>query len=230
MHPAPRCSITRASPLPGPQPPRRVLSTAQSWGGTRPLQEQKLVCQHVAELTAAACCAWPQGLLHQRSCRLLLQAPRGGLRSAQGSPAAPQGAGKLGGSCALLTLPSMLIAKYFLPFSLLRKSASFHYCSREGDFFGLALQSQSHLQQRLCFKHTSSGYKHSTSPRNVTAGCRYYVTGGSASPLGKGKNKLRTRRALTPPSCPGSHTEKQRFAVDTAHSSTLKEQAVLTLL
>lgn len=150
------------------------------------------------------------GCCTKRSCRLLLQAPRGGLRSAQGSPAAPQGAGKLGGSCALLTLPSMLIAEYFLPFSLLRKSASFHYCSREGDFFGLALQSQSHLQQRLCFKHTSSGYKHSTSPRNVTAGCRYYVTGGSASPLGKGKNKLRTRRALTPPSCPGSHTQKSK--------------------
>lgn len=55
-------------------------------------------------------------------------------------------------------------------------------------------------------KHTSSGYKHSTtSPRNATAGSTYYVTGGSASPLGKGKNKLRTRRALTLPSCPGNH-------------------------
>lgn len=56
-----------------------------------------------------------------------------------------------------------------------------------------------------CLKHTSSGYKHSaTSPRNVTAGSTYYVTGGSASPLGKGKNKHGTRRALTPPSCPGN--------------------------
>lgn len=44
-----------------------------------------------------------------------------------------------------------------------------------------------------------------------------YVTGGSAGPLGKGKNTLRTRRALTLPSSPGHHIfnkEKQGFGED----------------
>lgn len=32
-----------------------------------------------------------------------------------------------------------------------------------------------------------------------------YVTGGSAGPLGKGKNTLKTRRVLTLPSSPENH-------------------------
>lgn len=57
-----------------------------------------------------------------------------------------------------------------------------------------------------------------------------YVTGGSAGPLGKGKNTLRTRKALTLPSSPGSHIfneEKQGFGEDMVFFSMANRQTGL---
>lgn len=98
-----------------------------------------------------------------------------------------------------------------------------------GDFFGLAVLSRSHLQQRLCLKH-QFGFQALRLPKECHRRLRILCYRGFATPLGKGRNKLRTRRALTPPCRPGNHTKKSKgFTEDTASSPILNKQPAIML-
>lgn len=157
-----------------------------------------------------------------------------GLGSTQHLPAAPHWAHKPGGKQCTPTPPSTLIAECFSPslFSF-TKSVGFHHCSwegdQQGDFFGLAVLSRSHLQQRQCLKHQFR-FQPLRLPKECYRRLQILCYRGSATPLGKGRNKLRTRRALAPPSHPGNHTKKSKgFTKGRALSSILNKQPVIVL-